>query len=74
MTKSLSPTDPVPGSAVTFTITVDNAGPSRAEAVTVTDQLDPALGDVTATVDNGGICTVALDHLLECSLGAVDPE
>ena len=73
VTKSLSPAAPIPGSAVTFTIAVDNAGPSRAAAATVSDQLDPALGDVTATVDNGGSCTVDADHLLECTLGDLDP-
>ncbi len=73
LTKTLSPAAPIPGSAVTFTLAVDNAGPSRAAAVTVSDQLDPALTEVTATVDKGGSCTVDDDNLLECTLGGLDP-
>ena len=47
VTKAMTPANPVPGQEVTYTLTVDNAGPSTAPAVTVADQLDPALTGAT---------------------------
>ncbi|MGG5258682.1 CARDB domain-containing protein [Phycicoccus avicenniae] len=71
--KTISPAAPIPGSAVTFTITVDNLGPSTATDVVLTDPLDGALGDVTATADDGSTCTVDGDGVLTCELGDLAP-
>jgi uncharacterized repeat protein (TIGR01451 family) len=52
---------PIPGATVEYTITVENTGSQTAEAVVVTDTLDPVLvalvGGATGTV-NGAACTV----------------
>ena len=46
--------DPViAGTGLTYTITVTNAGPSDAHAVTVTDSLPAGLSDATYTLDGG---------------------
>lgn len=49
ITKSMSPTNPVPGQRVTFTMTAVNHGPSVAENVTITDTLPAGLLSATAT-------------------------
>ncbi len=72
VTKEMSPSDPVPGSEVTFTITVGSAGPDTATNVVLADQLDAGLSQVTAAADNGGACEVAPDRLLLCRLGDIE--
>ena len=51
-------TDAVPGQSVTYTIAVDNAGPSDAVGATVTDLVPAALSGVTwtCTVSGPGSC------------------
>ena len=75
ITKSMTPDRPgARASEVTYTLTVDNAGPSTATGVTVADQLDPALTDVTVTTEPGHAATRSVPATpLSCSLGAVDP-
>ncbi len=67
ITKSASPSPALAGSTVTYTITVANAGPSDASAVSVSDAL-PALGAVTAT-STAGTCTGTTT--VACSLGSL---
>lgn len=73
LTKSMSPTAPIPGSAISYTITVRNAGPSTATGVAVADQLNAAITSVTATADNGTTCTLSGSNVLSCPLGSVPP-
>ena len=71
MTKELQPAQPVPGERVTWTITVEDDGPSSAADVTVADPLDPALSDVEVTT-TAGDCEV-VDGTLGCDLGDLAP-
>ena len=73
ITKSMTPAAPVPGDQVTYTLTVDNEGPSTATGVTVDDQLDAALSDVTVTTSQGTCDPVGAGNALACAIGAVDP-
>ncbi len=61
----------VPGQDVTWQITVTNAGPSIARAVTITDDVADALTGVTATVSGapGATCSVGSGNLVSCALG-----
>ena len=68
ITKTMDPTTPVAGDPVTFTLSVRNAGPSTASAVTVRDQLDAALSGADATT-TAGTCTVGGSGELACDLG-----
>lgn len=65
--KTASPTVPVPGQDITWTVTITNAGPSVARNVVITDPVNPALTDVTTT----GPCTVGGNNQVTCSLGDV---
>lgn len=67
--KTLTPTAPVPGRQVTFTLTVDNDGPSTARGVLLRDAVPTVLRDVTATSDDGTPCGVDDDNLLRCPIG-----
>ncbi len=51
----------VPGTQVSYTITVTNAGPSHASGATVTDLFPPALNDInwTCVASEGSACTAA---------------
>lgn len=61
ITKSASPTSLAPGQWVTYTIVVNNAGPSSAPSVTVVDNLSPDLTDATWTcaASSGSSCAAA---------------
>src|SRR5262249_57247809 len=67
LTKSVSPAQPKNGEAVSYTLTVTNAGPSKATNVTVVDPLPGAVkpGAVTASQ---GTCTAA-GQTITCALG-----
>src|SRR5262249_45580090 len=67
LTKSVSPAQPKNGEALSYTLTVTNAGPSNATNVTVVDPLPGATkpGAVTASQ---GTCTAA-DQTITCALG-----
>ncbi len=71
--KTAEDTVVVPGGRVTYTLTVDTAGPSTAADVTVTDELDPSLGSVTAEPSRGTCEPVDTDGVLVCALGALAP-
>ena len=65
--KSASPSPAVPGDGIEYTITVFNAGPSDAAAVTLTDPLT-ALAGVAASASTG---TCAVTGSVDCTIGTV---
>ncbi|MBA3780411.1 MAG: DUF11 domain-containing protein [Nocardioides sp.] len=67
--KSLEPSAPVPGEAVTYTVTVTNNGPSVARDVVLRDDIDDALTGLTATAP----CTIAAGNDVTCDLADLDP-
>ena len=66
VTKSHAPGVLTPGGTVTWTIAAANAGPSAADAVSVTDTLPAAVSDVQVEAAEGWSCTLT-DHALECT-------
>ncbi|WP_322919226.1 hypothetical protein [Nocardioides renjunii] len=71
LTKSASPTDPVPGTAVTYTLVATNDGASRAADVTITDTLPATLAVRSATTDRG-TCEVTGSQV-SCTAAGLDP-
>ncbi|MBE2317197.1 DUF11 domain-containing protein [Solirubrobacter sp. CPCC 204708] len=69
VTKTASPSAPLEGYGTSFTLTVHNAGPSVARAVTLTDVLPAELP--FASVDNGGCAHAA--GTVSCALGDLAP-
>lgn len=69
--KTFSPTAPVAGESVTYTLSVSNAGPSEARNVIVTDPLDPETTFISATPGQG-TCSVQ-DSILTCQVGTLPP-
>ncbi|PRB10646.1 DUF11 domain-containing protein [Microbacterium sp. MYb62] len=69
--KTFSPTTPVAGEQVTYTLSVSNAGPSEARDVVVTDPLDPDMSFVSATPGQGECRLEA--SVLVCELGTLAP-
>lgn len=59
ITKTASPDPVVAGKAITYRLTVRNAGPSDAQGVRVVDGVPDAVTDVSATATGGATCTVA---------------
>ena len=75
ITKTVSPTTPVPGQPVTWSVTVRNDGPSAARDVTVADDVDDAITGLTAgTGSTPNPCTVAADNDVACALGDLGPD
>ena len=66
ITKSVTPTTVFNGNTVTYTLTVQNAGPSSAQDVTVDDPIDPASFSNVSVQSSQGNCTT-----LPCSLGTL---
>jgi uncharacterized repeat protein (TIGR01451 family) len=74
ITKSDSPDPVVAGSQLTYTITVTNAGPSTADAVTVTDTLPAGTSFVSGVNGNGqSICALVQSATVKCDLGTIQP-
>ncbi len=71
VTKSAAPENPVPGTAVTWTVVARNGGPSTAHNVVVTDVVPSSFGDVSAKA-TGGTCTVD-SGAVSCTIASVDP-
>ncbi|MGM1017273.1 MAG: hypothetical protein ACQEW8_07025 [Actinomycetota bacterium] len=60
----------VAGENVTWTIQVTNTGPSDAQAVTLTDSLDPRLDLVSATSETDGVSCTG-ESTVVCGLGTI---
>jgi len=58
------------GNAVSFTVTVNNAGPDAAPATVIAVQLPAGLSNGTATT-SGGSCTTSASGLISCALGTL---
>ncbi|MGH3690419.1 MAG: DUF7507 domain-containing protein [Microbacterium sp.] len=69
--KTFSPSAPVAGERVTYTLSVFNAGPSEARNVVITDPLDPETTFISATPGQGS-CT-AQGSMLTCQVGTLAP-
>ncbi|OYN96869.1 hypothetical protein CGZ96_11275 [Enemella evansiae] len=72
VTKTLQTADPVAGSPVVWEVTVSNAGPSTARAITLTDPA-PAGARITGGTPDAGSCAVNAAGALECQLGDLAP-
>ncbi len=72
MIKTVTPDPVVPGQAVTFTLTVANAGPSTAQSVTVLDSLPEGLTGVVAS-PTAGSCAITDGTALLCTVGSLEP-
>ncbi|WP_328331596.1 hypothetical protein OHA70_11840 [Kribbella sp. NBC_00382] len=68
ISKSVKPDPLIAGGDGLYTLTVHNAGPSSAQAVTVTDTLPAGVSVLEATSADGD-CTTAVS----CTLGAMSP-
>ena len=67
--KTADPTTVFNGQTVTYTLNVQNAGPSSAQNVTVSDPVDPASLTDVAVQPSQGSC----DTTVSCSLGTLAP-
>ena len=70
VSKSDSPDPVLVGSTLTYTITVDNLGPSTAVNVVVTDELPATVAFVSATPSQGS-CNPLVGNTLTCDLGSI---
>src|SRR5262249_54550200 len=78
LTKTDGVTSVVPGTATTYTIMVENLGPSAVTGVQVRDTVPPELGNVTWTCSatGGGSCadptgTASIDTTVDLPVGAI---
>lgn len=69
VTKTVSPTSITPPGDLTYTVTVNNAGPNTATGVTVTDTLPAQLSFVSAAASQG-VCTGV--STITCTLGSIN--
>ncbi len=70
ISKRADPGTFVPGEAARYTLTADNAGPSDAQDVTVTDDLPAGLTYVNASPSQGSPCT-NVSGKVTCALGTL---
>lgn len=68
--KTVDPSTALPGQRITFALKIENAGPSTATGVTVSDALPAGLTDVTASPSQGTCPTVTVSSVA-CSLGSL---
>ena len=74
ITKSDSPDPVTAGTQLTYTLTVDNAGPSTAQDVTITDTIPAGTSFVSGVDGNGAtVCTLVQTGTVVCDLGAMAP-
>ncbi|WP_350351377.1 hypothetical protein ABS642_19030 [Microbacterium sp. A8/3-1] len=69
--KTFSPETPVAGQDVTYTLTTQNAGPSEARDVRLTDPIDPGSVFLSANSEQGACALVG--GVLDCALGTLAP-
>ncbi len=70
--KTVQPAVPVPGRGVTWTLVVDNTGPSTARDVVVRDDVVDGVTGLVASTDTGS-CTIAAGNDVTCPVGDLDP-
>lgn len=70
--KRISPDPVVAGSPVTFTLDVQNTGPSSAQGIVLTDALPSGLSDPVVTTPDGD-CTISAGAVLTCTLAELAP-
>lgn len=70
VTKSANPSPVAPGQTLTYTITVNNAGPNLATNVQVFDTLPGGVTFLSATGPSGSICSQA-GGVVTCTLGSL---
>ena len=63
LTVEISPTLVEPGQPLTYTLTIDNLGPSAVATVTLTDILPTGATFITSTICGGGTCTFGADEV-----------
>ena len=71
ITKTGDPDPVIAGSTLIYTLNVNNAGPSDASDVIVTDTLDPLVSFVSATVTPAGPTCAEAGGIVTCTMGAV---
>ena len=72
--KTASPNPVVAGDDLTYTLVVENAGPSTASDVVVTDVLPPGTTFVSGVDANGiGVCAFTQPAGIVCDLGTMQP-
>ena len=71
ITKTVTPDPPVPGAPVSFTLTVQDNGPSTAVDAVVTDPLNPAVLAPSAA-SSAGTCALP-SGVATCELGSLKP-
>ncbi|MFK7916504.1 MAG: hypothetical protein AB8G14_00385 [Ilumatobacter sp.] len=69
VTKTASADPATPGASLTYTIEVENAGPSDAQAVTLADPV-PAGFTATSATSTLGTCDLTVD----CTIGTLEPD
>ncbi len=67
LTQSDTPDPVLVGSDITFTLNVRNNGPDGARSIVVTDTLPAGVNFVSATSDDGGVCTESAG-IVTCNL------
>ncbi|WP_405055822.1 DUF11 domain-containing protein [Kribbella sp. NBC_01505] len=70
LTKSVSPDPVVAGAAITYKLTVANAGPSDAQGISLDDDVPDAVTGVSASTTGGATCEVS-DGRVTCELATL---
>ncbi len=71
MAKTVSPTNPVPGQRVAYTLTVENLGPSVATNIVGSDTLPDALTAITVTASSSAITCTTTGQTITCAAAAL---
>ena len=71
LTHSASRTILAPTDALTFTLNINNVGPSNATSVVLTDTLPSGLSFISASTNRGEICSALVGQTLTCELADI---